>query len=195
MSAGSDVRLFRRGRDRPVVKTASDSYRASIFLSATVRKPLHRSAAGFILALMNQSSSTRTASYSYANWQRARQGKPCQVTTEAILFTDTWITGEIPGLGPYAFLNTIAHAGALPGRILRPAVVMRIAHHYEPMNDSAYRSPMENDFNHYHGGDYLDEMAALASLFLGIRLKAGDVNREFSGGGSVWAPYPNGKQA
>src|ERR1700676_1787793 len=130
---------------------------------------------------MNQSSLTRTASYTYGNWQRARQGKPCQVSTEAMLFTDTWVTGEIPALGPHAFLNTIAHAGGLPGRTLRPAVVMRIAHHYEPMSDPAYRSPMEDDFNHYHGGDYLDEMAALASLFLGIRLKAGGVNREFRG--------------
>lgn len=42
---------------------------------------------------------------------------------------------------------------------------------------------MENDFEHYHGGDYLDEMAALASLALGIRLKAGGTNREFRAGG------------
>lgn len=98
-----------------------------------------------------------------------------------MLFTDTWITGEIPELGPYSLINTIAHAGNQGGRILRPAVVMRIAHHYEPATDPAYRSPMQNDFEHYHGGDSLDEMAALASLFLGIRLKAGGVNREFRG--------------
>jgi hypothetical protein len=131
---------------------------------------------------MSQSSATQTASYTYANWQRAIQGKPCQETVEALLFTDTWITGEIPEVGPYALLNTIAHANIHPGRILRPAVVMRVAHHYDPATDAAYLSPMENDFEHYHGGDYLDEMAALASLFLGVRMKAGSVNREFRGG-------------
>ncbi len=40
---------------------------------------------------------------------------------------------------------------------------------------------MQNDFDHYHGGDSTDEIAALAALFLGIRLKAGGVNREFRG--------------
>jgi hypothetical protein len=78
----------------------------------------------------------------------ALQGKAGQETTEAMLFTDTWITGEIPELGPYALLNTIAHGGVHGGRILRPAVVMRIAHHYDLATDPAYRSPMQNDFEH-----------------------------------------------
>jgi hypothetical protein len=102
-----------------------------------------------------------------------------------MLFTDTRLTGELPSLGPYAFLNTFAHAILYPDRRLRPAMVMRLAIHYHPYDPSkdggSYRSDEENDFEHYHGGDYLDEMAALASLFLGIRLKAGGVNREFRG--------------
>ncbi|MET4233937.1 hypothetical protein ACVWXN_010177 [Bradyrhizobium sp. i1.4.4] len=130
---------------------------------------------------MRRSSTPQTASYTYANWRRAIDGKASQETTEALLFTDTWVTGEISDLGPYALINTIAHAGYHAGRILRPAIVMRVAHHYEPASDPAYRSPMQDDFEHYHGGDYLDEMAAIASLFLGIRLKAGGVNREFRG--------------
>ncbi len=89
------------------------------------------------------------------------------------------MTGQIPDLGPYAFLNTVAHSNVHPSRALRPAIVMRVTHHYTPSADPAYRLPMENDFEHYHGGDYLDEMAALDSLFMGIRLKAGGVNREF----------------
>jgi hypothetical protein len=119
----------------------------------------------------------KTASYTFANWQRARQGIPVLITVEAMLFTDTWVTGEIPNLGPYAFLNTVASDH--PSRALRPAVVMRMTHHYEPTTDPAHHIPIENDFDHYHGGDYLDEMAALASVFMGIRLKAGQVNREF----------------
>jgi hypothetical protein len=127
------------------------------------------------------SPTRKTPSYTLANWLRARQGIPAQTTVEAMLFTDTWVTGEISNLGPYAFLNTVADSH--PSRALRPAVVMRITHHYDPAADPAYRMPIEDNFDHYHGGDYLDEMAALASLFMGIRLKAGQVNREFRPGG------------
>jgi hypothetical protein len=42
---------------------------------------------------------------------------------------------------------------------------------------------MTDDFEHYHGGDFIDEMAALVSLFLGIRMQAGPVDREFVPGG------------
>jgi hypothetical protein len=127
---------------------------------------------------MSETYSTATASYTHANWERERGCEPCQGTVEAMLFTDTWVTGEIPKLGPYAFLNTIAHASIRSRRVLRPAVVMRVNHHYNSTAEQSYL-PMENDFEHYHGGDYLDEMAALASLFLGARLKAGSVNRHF----------------
>jgi hypothetical protein len=122
---------------------------------------------------------SKTANYTFANWQKAQNGIAAREIVEATLFTDSWVTGEILDLGPYSLINTIAHAYNHPGRILRPAVVMRMSHHYVPGTDPPYRTPMENDFEHYHGGDYLDEMAALASLFLGIRLKAGGANREF----------------
>src|SRR6266478_10012925 len=72
-----------------------------------------------------------TASYTYSNWQRARRNERRQETSEAPLFTDTWITGQVEGMGPYAFLNTIAHANVQPGQLVRPAVVMRINHHWE----------------------------------------------------------------
>jgi hypothetical protein len=122
---------------------------------------------------------SKTASYTFANWQRAKNGIPAREIVEATLFTDTWVTGEIPDIGPYSFINTLAHTYDHLGRILRPAVVMRMCHHNEPSPDPAYQTPMKNDFEHYHGGDYLDEMAALASLLLGRRLKAGGANREF----------------
>lgn len=122
----------------------------------------------------------KTPSYTFANWQRARKGIQAQSTVEATLFTDTWVTGQVQDLGPYAFLNTIA---GHPTRALRPAIVMRVAHYYEPSTDPPYRIPTPDNFKHYHGGDYLDEMAALGSLAIGIRLKAGKVNREFQLGG------------
>jgi hypothetical protein len=120
---------------------------------------------------------SQTASYTFANWNRQIEGVPARLTVEAMLFTDTWVTGEVTGIGPYAFLNTLA-TGNTP-RSLRRAVVLRITDHHDPSNDPAYRFPIENDSDHYHGGDNLDEMSALASLFMGIRLKAGGINREF----------------
>ncbi len=34
-------------------------------------------------------------------------------------------------MGPYAFVNTVAHAGSDPSKALKPAVVARVSHHYE----------------------------------------------------------------
>lgn len=125
-----------------------------------------------------KSAPNPTASYTFENWQRRRAGAPAQETSEAMLFTDTWITGQIPSFGPYVFINTIAHANTQSGKMIRPAIAMRVTHYFfdGPTKPSF---PMENDFEHYHGGDYLDEMAAMASLFLGVRIKAGGVSRQF----------------
>lgn len=127
-------------------------------------------------------ASTTTPSYTWVNWRKSLTGVPAQNTGEAMLFTDTWITGEIPKLGPFAFINTIAHADGRSGKLIRPAIAMRVTHHFvdEPNRPPI---PIENDFEHYHGGDYLDEMAAIASLFLGVRLKAGRANRHFQQNG------------
>ena len=38
---------------------------------------------------------------------------------------------------------------------------------------------METDINNYHGGWFPDEIAALVSLCMGIRVKAGDKSRRF----------------
>jgi hypothetical protein len=122
-------------------------------------------------------SDSETSSYTFANWRRQLEGVPVQDTNEAMLFTDAVVTSEVVDLGPYAFLNTMATASS--PRSLRRAIVLRVAHHYNPLVDPAYRIPMETDSDHYHGGDYLDEIAALASLFMGVRLKAGGINREF----------------
>jgi hypothetical protein len=62
----------------------------------------------------------QTASYTFANWRRQIEGIPGQLTIEAMLFTDTWVTG----IGPYPFLNTLA-TGNIP-RSLRRAVVLSL---------------------------------------------------------------------
>jgi hypothetical protein len=123
---------------------------------------------------------SQTPSYTFANWRRCIEGIPAHVTIESVLFTDAWVTGEVRNIGPYDFLNPVATPSS--PRTLRRGVVVRMSHHYNP-TDPVYRIPIENDYDHYHGGDFLDEVAALASLFMGIRLKAGGVTREFGADG------------
>jgi xanthine/uracil/vitamin C permease (AzgA family) len=57
---------------------------------------------------------SQTASYTFANWSRQIEGVPAQLTIEAMLFTDTWVTGQVTGIGPYAFLNTLEATARLP---------------------------------------------------------------------------------
>jgi hypothetical protein len=90
------------------------------------------------------------------------------------LFTDAHVTGEA-NVGPYAFLNTVAFHGAGP---VRRAVILRYA-----LYDAAERPNIseldESQADLYHGGSPPEEIAALSSLVLGIRLRAGNVSREF----------------
>jgi hypothetical protein len=131
-----------------------------------------------------------TANETYLNWQCFSEKKPCSAVVEARLYTDAWILGELPDLGPYSFLNTVA---APTRKNLRPAVVLRVALHIPTRRPPL---PMVDDFDHYHGGDFIDEMAALTSLFLGIRMQAGPIDREFvSTGDPLGRPIQYGSKA
>lgn len=91
------------------------------------------------------------------------------------MFTDSWIVGGPVTLGPYLFLNTCAHAG-MPEDSLKPALFVRVDAHHEDE-----QLPMvATDTDTYHGGDIKDEIAALTSLSLGIRMKAGSTTRRFT---------------
>jgi hypothetical protein len=134
-----------------------------------------------------------TANETFQNWQSFVRNEPCRTVMEARLYTDTSIIGELTGLGPYSFINTIAHAGHIDPRAPRPAIVLRIAFH---IPGGVPAVPMTDDFEHYHGGDFVDEMAAIASLFLGIRLRAGPVDREFIPGADPYSrPIGYGSKA
>jgi hypothetical protein len=133
-----------------------------------------------------------TANETYENWTCFAKGEPSTAVVEARLFTDVWLIGELRGLGPYSFLNTVAPTNPYPGRP-RPAVAVRAALHFPKRQWSI---GMTDDFEHYHGGDFIDEMAALASLFLGIRMQAGPVDREFVHGGDPFgSPIQWGRKA
>jgi hypothetical protein len=110
----------------------------------------------------------------YENWKMAVAGAPLLTVQEYSLFTDAHIIGEIrDGYGPYQLLNTVPIP---PGtQALAPALILRLESYLE------YRpaSMEETDTDRYHGGLLSDEIAALVSLCLGIRLKAGGITRYF----------------
>jgi hypothetical protein len=59
----------------------------------------------------------------------------------------------------------------------RPAVILRCL---TPELNVLGRSHInETDTSRYHGGEFVDEVAALVSLALGMRLQAGGINRQF----------------
>lgn len=114
-----------------------------------------------------------TAAFSYENWKEALGGAPLNSTVEFPLFTDAHITGELKDeFGPYRVLNAVPRFNI--GSLL-PAIVLRIDYH-------AHFSPgllQKTDVERYHGGGLNDEIAALISLLLGVRLKSGGMSRYF----------------
>jgi hypothetical protein len=126
----------------------------------------------------------------YINWRAQLNSRPSAATYEYPLFTDAYITGAVDeGLGPYQLLNPIA---SRPDNSLRPAIVLRS----DEVDFSLLRQEADagNEATAgaatYHGGGLADEIAALVSLCLGIRVKAGAATREFRPGGDPKG-YPN----
>jgi|SRR5579862_1829587 len=117
-----------------------------------------------------------TGPLSYENWRAKLRGEPWLGTSEFPLHTDAHVTGEITErLGPYHVLNTIRIMDRDPEI---PALVFRIEHR---LAAESIRIPMDKtNFDQYHGGTLVDELTALVSLCVGIRLKAGGENRTFS---------------
>lgn len=110
-------------------------------------------------------------------WDAAR-GQPANYASEYPFYSDVSVTGEIPKeLGPYALLNALP--APLTGKV-DVAVVLR-AYFYETSTwPGAVPKDLKTNVERYHGGWLPEEMAALCSLALGIRLKAGDETRSFT---------------
>ena len=108
----------------------------------------------------------------HENWHKSLRGEVLRVAYEVPLFTDARFTGMVTeGYGPYQFLNTISRHD----KTMRAALVLRANSYLVFQLDEE----LETNEEHYHGGWLADEAAALVSLCLGVRLKAGSVSREF----------------
>ena len=108
------------------------------------------------------------------NWIARQSGTTKLTTYEFPLFTDARLTGEVINeRWPYSFLNTVPLQNE-PGS-LSAHVIVRVDLHAE------WERPdfSKTDVSKYHGGLLTDEIAALASLCCGVRLKAGGESRRF----------------
>jgi len=128
-----------------------------------------------VLSQTNINNTEYEGPFVYENWKAATIGNPIQHSFEYPLFTDAHILGALTkGYGPYQILNI------LPGKRTithTPSLVLRLNYHL-PFNLHPLKIE-QTDVTRYHGGSLEDEIAALISLCLGIRLKAGGCIREF----------------
>jgi hypothetical protein len=124
----------------------------------------------------------------YENWKAALAGTLAGDAYEVPLYTDARITGMITeGYGPYRLINVrtpprrgLAHAAIL---LRAEAQIVFDSEDLLADVDDLRRLPAEKRSERWHGGGLDDEIAALFSLSLGIRLKAGDRSREFAADG------------
>lgn len=111
----------------------------------------------------------------YENWRKEREKAQLIRIYEYPLFTDTPITGELlENYCPYKILNPVRMD---KNRVDVPELFLRLELYIEDSAD--FPEKIITDVRRYHGGYLEDEIAALISLCLGVRLKAGGITREF----------------
>jgi hypothetical protein len=136
-------------------------------------------------------TSSKRGSLAYENWRAEIAGETSRSTAEFPLFTDARLLGADPiQYGPYTLFNAMPFSVA---GSLQPAIVLRLKYHSWYDSDLLVKTNVER----YHGGVTHDEIAALVSLCLGIRLKAGGMTRIFQpiedprGHPTAWEVYDN----
>ena len=113
----------------------------------------------------------------WLNWLNVSDPHDALVV-EYPFYSDAHITGEFrEGLGPYSFLNTVPFPDG-PGIVNAP-IILRTAIY---LPDYHPPDKWETDESLYHGGGWEDELAALTSVALGVRIHAGGISREFEPG-------------
>ncbi len=112
----------------------------------------------------------------WTNWRAQRAGVPGAGAVEFAGYTDAQLLEEQADLGPCRLLNTIGFAARRAGQVPL-SLVLRVEWH--AATDPRERSREQTDTATWHGGGLDDELAALVSLALGIRLQSGGRIREF----------------
>ena len=115
-------------------------------------------------------------SFIYENWSDALTRQPLGAILEYPLFTDAEIVEtEECAFGPSVLVNA-RRWGDYPD-IRLPAILLRVQE-FRPKRDPYITRA--TDAERYHGGVLADEIAALVSLQLGIRLKSGAISRMYA---------------
>lgn len=112
----------------------------------------------------------------YANWRAESNGEECLRGYEINFYSDAYVTGTIrDGHGPYQFINLVPTFDSQPHEI-RPVIMLRAWDYI------VFKVPasFETDVSSYHGGNMSDELTALLSLDMGIRLKPSTPTRYFN---------------
>jgi len=124
--------------------------------------------------------------WGFVNWREFLAGAPEIETSECELFSDAHFTGHLYDAGsPYQVLNMIA----MDDGQARAALTLRMGMHIgrdvvtEQISAMQRTENAATDRSRFHGGDLRDEVAALLSLALGVRVQAGEFTREFHPGG------------
>lgn len=111
------------------------------------------------------------------NWIARNSGAPSFGIYEYPFYTDAHIVGEVRRDDwPYTFLNTIPMHDE-PGYVCAPIILRVAAHVFQAERPDFSKT----NISRYHGGLLSDEIAALTSLCLGARMRAGGESRRFDG--------------
>ncbi len=134
---------------------------------------------------MNGNNNSQTELPSQLNWLKSLNVPDANAlaVVEYPFYSDAHITGEFTdGLGPYSFLNSVPLYDG-PGVVNSP-IILRAAIHLPQPEPQSVPPPdkFKTDESLYHGGDFVDELAALTSVALGVRIRAGDESRRFEPG-------------
>jgi hypothetical protein len=117
--------------------------------------------------------------FAYDNWKAALSGAPERSVFEHPLFSDAHfsiVKDMKTEFGPYLLYNT--QSRGISASV--PSFILRIKYYL----DSEIPDLNKTDTSRFHGGGIEDEVAALVSLSLRVRLKAGGLTRLFLTGGS-----------
>lgn len=115
---------------------------------------------------------------SFENWKAFVEKRPTEYAYEIPLYSDATL-GFLNerSVGPYRFLRSSPSNSC--EEPFRTIIVMRVDAHMRQEGYESLADLEKTDDSAYHGGDLDDEIAALLSLLLGIRLMKGSVTREF----------------
>jgi hypothetical protein len=117
------------------------------------------------------------------NWLAYNDALTHLGAVEYPLYSDAEIAGPLTQkFGPYTFSNTMLRRTAA-GEARMP-IILRLGMHAPTVSPDLSK---KND-TRYHGGDMPDEIAALSSLCMGVRLRAGAGSRRFEFGDQYGIP-------